>query len=173
MSCAEYEQLLSHSTERAAGETADVEGAPLLLVVDEDPDRRLWMEEQFRACCTVRAVADAAAACEAIDAHAAALTVVVVSMTLPGDGAARVMRSCNSTDRVPVLAVVPPDPALERRAFALGMDDVAYRPLDEASLKRRLLQLQRRLLQLQRRAHCPYKHGALCMTQPLRCPKES
>ena len=107
-----------------------------LLVVDETPQFRQLVQTGFPQY-TVYTAGDLREAITLIDRHSRELNTVILSMTMPEQGAARMLRAIRQNPlswNLPVLAVAPSGTDLEEEALALGADDFSYRPRDAACM---------------------------------------
>ena len=130
MPAAEYENLLKawhpgagYSTEAPRGKT-DLRG---LLVVDEDAGYRENVREAFKEQYCVLEAADGDGALKCIRSRGErGVSAVILSMTLPGDGAASVLKALRQEPalwQIPVLATIPSGDKMEELPLALETDD--------------------------------------------------
>ena len=107
-------------------------GEHVLLVVDENPHFRQLVQNGCTQC-TVYTAGDLREAITLIDRHSRELTSVILSMTMPEQGAAKMLRAIRQNPlswNIPVLAIAPSGTDLEAEALAMGADDFSYRPRD-------------------------------------------
>ena len=110
------------------------EGA--VLVVDESPAFRELVKTGFPQC-AVYTADDLRSAIALIDGHSKDIATVLLSMTLPDQGASKVLRAIRQnplTWHIPVLAIAASGLDLEEDAMSLGADEFAYRPRDSVCL---------------------------------------
>lgn len=118
---------------------------PCILVADEDAAYRRQVCDTFRGIYRVLEAADARAALQDITAHEKDDTfAVLLSMTLPEEGAAEVLnfiQESPSAWRVPVLATLPQSEELEEKALGLLANDFLRKPHTQGGLRKRVTQL--------------------------------
>ena len=134
------ETLLSRQQPRRKPQPAvpvsEAESDQTLLVVDETPHLRELVQQGFPQH-TVYTAGDLREAITLIDRHSRELTTVILSMTLPEQGASKVLRAIRQnplTWHIPVLAIAASGIDLEEQALALGADDFGFRPRDQVCM---------------------------------------
>ena len=139
---AEFERYLREEPSQAIKGRADALAAHSLLVADEDETYRKLVRDTFAGQYQVLEAASGAEALTCIGAHERDDTfVVILSMTLPEQGAETVLRAVQESPtlwRVPVLATMPQEEALETRALELSADDFLKKPHTQEGLRKRL-----------------------------------
>ncbi|MGN1016397.1 MAG: EAL domain-containing protein [Faecousia sp.] len=121
---------------RSTVPAAETSAEQTILVVDENPAFRELTKAGFPQC-TVYTAEDLRSAITLIDGHSKDITTVILSMTLPEQGASKVLRAIRQnplTWHIPVLAIAASGLDLEDEAMSLGADDFAYRPRDPVCL---------------------------------------
>ena len=121
-----------------------------ILIVDEDEERRARLVEIISARYPVLEATDASSAIVLICEHAQTIAAMLLSVTLPEEGDARLLRMIAENReewRVPMLALGGADAQVEERVLALGADDYAVGPHTGRGL---LLRLER----LMEAEHC-------------------
>ena len=114
----------------------DTAAEQTVLVVDENPAFRELVKMGFPQC-IVYTAEDLRSAIALIDGHSKDITTVILSMTLPEQGASKVLRAIRQnplTWHIPVLAIAASGLDLEEEAMSLGADEFAYRPRDPVCL---------------------------------------
>ena len=170
--CEDYEQMLRELPADAARPVQrrrdNASGLQTLLLVDEDAASRAeiasGLEDQYQ-------VLEADSASEAlvqICEREQSISVILLSMTLPENGAQKLLTALRKDPvawRTPVLATAPFDAQLEEQALNLDADDFACKPHTMRSLKKRLSRLlgwdafQKRERRLQEEACRDYLTG--------------
>ena len=103
-----------------------------ILVVDENPAFRELVQTGIPRH-SIYTAQDLRSAIALIDGHSGELSAVLLSMTLPEQGASKVLRAIRQnplTWHIPVMAVAASGLDLEQQALSLGADDFCYRPRD-------------------------------------------
>ena len=121
-----------------------------VLIVDENDERRARLAEIVSSKYPVLQATDASSAIVLICEHAQTIAAMMLSVTLPEEGDARLLRMIAENRkewRVPMLAMGEADAQVEERALALGADDYAVGPHPGRGL---LLRLER----LMEAEHC-------------------
>lgn len=121
-----------------------------ILIVDENDTRRTQLAGIISERYPVLEATDASSAVVLICEHARTIAAMLLSVTLPENGDARLMRMIAENReewRVPMLAMGEADAQVEERALALGADDYAVGPHTGRGL---LLRLER----LMEAEHC-------------------
>ncbi|MGN1249171.1 MAG: EAL domain-containing protein, partial [Candidatus Spyradocola sp.] len=124
-----------------------------LLVVDEDAGYRSIVNAQFAEQFRVLEAGDADTALGFIADEENSVAAVVLSMTLPGDAAARVLHTVRQNPacwNTPVLAVIPSGDQMEQYPQALEADDFLCRCHPLFDLRKRI-QLMTDLVALRQR----------------------
>ena len=131
MPVAEFEKLWSAQSSSAV----ERRSAPVrndrytLLVVDEDSANQERIRSAFDGHYAVLTASDADSALACVREHPD-IALVILSMTLPGDGAARVMEALRkdlSLWQIPVLASIPNGEAVESLPLTMEADDFLCR----------------------------------------------
>ena len=119
------------------------EGAPVVLVVEDNPEMRRFIVETLSASCRVQSVSDGAAAIKHILAEPPDLVVSDVMMpVMSGDQLVMAMREHERLDKVPVLLLTArADEALKLRMLRGGAQDYLAKPFDAAELQARAANL--------------------------------
>ncbi|MCI6375422.1 MAG: EAL domain-containing protein [Clostridiales bacterium] len=121
-----------------------------VLIVDENETRRAQLAKIVSKQYPVLEAMDASSAIVLICEHEQTIAAMLLSVTLPEEGDARLLRMIAENKeewRVPMLAMGEADAQVEERALALGADDYAVGPHTERGL---LLRLER----LMEAEHC-------------------
>lgn len=146
MPAAEYEELLKlcHVQEEAPALKTPNSGAEQysLLVVDEDSSYREKARKTFETKYRIMEAADAETALDCIKACEGVLT-VILSMTLPENGAASLMKALRQNPsfwRVPVLATIPGGDT-ENYPMAVETDDFMCKRHPIFDMSRRIQRL--------------------------------
>ena len=172
MPSAEFEKYLNapHSS-ALTGSEAEPTTVRSLLVADEDAAYRELVRSTFAGQYQVLEASDAETAMDCIVKHERDdMFVVVLSMTLPEDGAKNILKTMQKSPtmwRVPVLATLPQDMELEKKALRLDADDFLTKPHTQYGLRKRIAQLmglsmhQMREKALQDEAYHDYLTGLL------------
>ena len=116
-----------------------------LLLIDEDASYRKEVRESFAGEYQVLEAADTESAMACIKKHELDKNfAVILSMTLPNDGAVSLLETLRSSPalwKIPVLATMPQDEALEETALRLDADDFIKKPHTVPGLRKRIVQL--------------------------------
>lgn len=142
-----------------------------LLIVDEDDRYREQVSCNFEGQYHVSEVADADSAIEFIKEHGHNdIDALVLSMTLPGDGAVNIMKLIRQNPAfwsIPVLATVPDGRSTEELKLAMEADDFLCKCHPLFDLKRRvqrmidIVELYRREVDLEDEANRDHLTGLL------------
>ena len=100
-------------------------GLRKLLITDEDAGYREKVRQSFSGRYELLEASDASGAMACIREHSD-IAAVILSMTLPGDGARAVLKQLRQAPafwRIPVLAVIPGGGSMEKYPLALETDD--------------------------------------------------
>lgn len=121
------------------------EAARSLLVVDEDAAYRRMVCQTFEGQYQVLEASgvEEAMACVAEHGHDATFS-VILSMTLPGQGAVSILKTLRQDPtlwRLPVLVTLPQDMKLEAQALELDTDDFLCKPHTQRGLRKRIAHL--------------------------------
>ena len=149
MPVAEFEELWRSQEPRGAlplpEEPRRGEEIPGLLVVEEDAGYREKLRQAFAGQYQVLEAPDEEKALACIrSGGAAGVSAVVLSMTLPGDGAAVVLRALRQEPafwELPVLAAIPEGESPETLPLSMETDDYYCKDHPIAVLQRRLRRL--------------------------------
>ena len=148
-------------------------GAKYLLAADEDPRSRALIDTAFASEYTVLHAENTEPALAAVTAHGRNLFAVLLSTTLPQQGADKVidiLRKNPATWHVPVLSMVPTPTTAQEAIAATDTDVVTFKPRDAlclGCLRRRVAWLhtlstyQRRERVLREEANRDYLTGTL------------
>ena len=142
----DFEKLLKLPLSQAPEKYAEpVTLEKVLMVVDEDPEYRQKVKEAFYKEYQVLVPSSVDEALENIIHHEySANFAVILSMTLPNEGAIKVMRYIQANPtlwNIPVLVTIKDDLALEEQALMLNASDFIKKPHTMAGLKKRISQL--------------------------------
>ena len=149
MPAAEFEELLKKQTPKRAfmprEETETVSGLKNLLVVDEDEKYRETVCQVFEGQYRVLAASGPAEAIARMrEAGHGGVSAVILSLTLPGEGAAAFIKELREDPmlwRTPVLATITPDADLDKMAMELDTDDFLCKRHPLYDLRRRVRRL--------------------------------
>ncbi len=139
----------SEQSDRAKAQTGERKETHI-LIVDENDARRTELAGIISERHPVLEATDAGSAVVLICEHARTIAAMLLSVTLPENGDARLLRMIAENRgewRVPMLAMGEADAQVEERALALGADDYAVGPHTGRGL---LLRLER----LMEAEHC-------------------
>ena len=131
MPVTEYESLLKNQHSRCdipAGKiTREEESMQALLVVDEDGEYREKIRSVFEEQYRIFEASDSASALACIRTYGEdTVAAVILSMTLPGEGAALILRTLHQNPvfwRIPVLATIPGADKVEEVPLIMEADD--------------------------------------------------
>ena len=115
-----------------------------LLVVDEDPAYRSMVRETFAEQFQILEASNVQHTLELVKEKANSMSAVILSMTLPDQGAFVILKQLGenySAWRIPVLATAPMDSGLEEQALKMDADDFAGKPHTSYSLQKRIMRL--------------------------------
>ncbi|MDY2629657.1 MAG: EAL domain-containing protein [Lachnospiraceae bacterium] len=128
MPAAEFEELLksqsSHAVCSASGIKPNEIAVRSLLIADEDPGYREKVKQIFRDRYQILEAADADSALAYVRSDD--ISVVILSMTLPENGSALVLKSMRQDPvlwKIPVLAIIPNGKMLEELPLVMETDD--------------------------------------------------
>ena len=146
MPSADFEAYLTGQPSAAERALSDAPRAShTLLVVDEDAAYRAMVRRTLESEYEVLEAERAPEALKIIAAHERDESfAVVLSMTLPDEGAPTVLEAVQASPmlwRIPVLATMPQSEALETQALQMYADDFLRKPHTPAGLRKRLTQL--------------------------------
>lgn len=117
---------------------------PKLLIIDDDDKYREKVKEVFKGIYQVEESSNTDAALEYMENNSTPVSLVLLSMSLPEDGAARFMKSIRQNPtlwRIPVLAVLPAKQHTEEIVWDLDTDDFLCKRHPFPDLKRRVERL--------------------------------
>ena len=149
MPAAEFEELIkvqhppvNDSEEKMHRKNADLRG---LLVAEEDAEYREKVREAFENQYRVLEASDGDSALECIRANGCdGISTVILSVTLPEDGAAAVLKMMRQEPafwKVPVLTIMPDGENMEELPLVLEGDDFFCRKHPMSDLRRRVRRL--------------------------------
>ena len=149
MPVAEYEQLLKKqplcSVALSLKKPAKILRIRNLLVVDEDKEYRNKISELFKGQYRILEAFDADSALEIITSEGAdAVSAVILSITLPKDGAALLLKELRQNPvfwKIPVLATIPGGGIIKESPLTLETDDFLCKCHPLHDLKRRIERL--------------------------------
>ena len=143
MPSAAFEKYLTQTISRTVtGPAESARPARGLLVADEDAAYRAMVRDAFAGEYQVLEADNArqALSCVTEHQHDESFT-MLLSMTLPEQGAVAVLTAMQQDPtlwRLPILATMPQDEALEKQALALDADDFIKKPHTPEGLRKRL-----------------------------------
>ena len=148
MPAAEFEELWQtqqpHAACAAQKLRQDDEDVRSILVVDEDAGYRKMARKAFEGECQVLEASDAPGAFEYIKSHECGVSAVILSMTLPEEGAASLLKAMRQDPafwQIPVLATVPNGESMEELPLAMETDDFLCKCHPLFDLRRRIERL--------------------------------
>lgn len=141
-----------------------------VLIAEEDEDFRNNLHLIFKDDYNVIQAADEQAAIDGVNNSGGAIAVIILSMTLPENGAAKVMKFLRGESdfwRIPVLAIIPCSTYMNESSLALEADDFLCKQHPIFTLRKKIQHLideavtQRRLNALLNEAHHDFMTGLL------------
>ncbi|MBC8569573.1 EAL domain-containing protein [Zongyangia hominis] len=146
MPCGQFEALLQEHGASVQEEYLQTEprydqGAPVLLVADEDAAYREQVKRVFEGRYQVVEAPDQKAACQCFSDCGHRMAAVILSMTLPEQGSMTVLEAMmreKHSRHIPIIATGIQDPLLEEQALEAGADDYAAKPHHQKSLWKRV-----------------------------------
>ena len=149
MPIAEFEKLLNAQSGRTQApllrNPQNETGMRRVLVVDDDAGYREGVRQVFEGQYQVLETSDADSALACLRSYGhAGVSAVILSMTIPGDGAAvllRAMRQDPTFWQIPVLAAIPNGESVEELPLALETDDFLCKCHPLQDLRRRIERL--------------------------------
>lgn len=150
MPIAEFEELwkshLPETEKPLMNEHRDEAGMSILLAVDEDAEYRGKIRKTFDGQYRVMEASDAQSALDCIRKYGSAeIAVVILSVTLPGDGAALVLKVMQQEPRlwdIPVLSVISDCRMAEKMSEMPETDDFICKCHPMQDLRRRVRRLK-------------------------------
>lgn len=174
MPIAEFESLLTVQRVRTFSRHNDkLSSTPEkygVIIADEDEDFREKVSLTFEEEYNVIQAADAQTVIDAITANGEAIGAIILSMTLPDDGASRIMKCLRSESgfwQIPVLATIPNSARMKELPLALDTDDFLCKLHPVFDLRKKVQRLideavtHRRVNALLNEAHHDFMTGLL------------
>ena len=141
----EFEELLKLQPNRPLPDlikTSRYESAvPQLLIIDEDEKYKEKVQDIFNGIYQVEKASDPDTALKYMEQSDTSISLVMLSVSLPEDGAARFMRIIRQNPtlwRIPVLAIIPSNQPVGESVWDLDTDDFLCKRHPLPDLKRRV-----------------------------------